>query len=163
VASLAETLGAMNDLVDEGPVQHVGVSNFPRSMLRRARETSSAPILTDQVQYHPYWDQRDLLTYCRIHDVLLTAYSPLARGGVLEDPVLVTIGNRYDKTPAQVALRWLVQQEGVATIPKASSREHLAENLAVFDFELTDAEMARIRNPNRLKTGYHFLRSQLPI
>ena len=163
VASLAETLGAMNDLVDDGLVRHVGVSNFPRSMLRRARETSSAPILTDQVQYHPYWDQRNLLTYCRIHDVLLTAYSPLARGGVLEDPVLVTIGNRYDKTPAQVALRWLVQQEDVATIPKASSRDHLAENLAVFDFELTDAEMARIRNPNRLKTGYHFLRSQLPL
>ncbi|MFC6863653.1 aldo/keto reductase [Halomicroarcula sp. GCM10025817] len=163
VASLSETLGAMNDLVDDGLVRHVGVSNFPRPMLRRARETSSAPILTDQVQYHPYWDQRKLLTYCQIHDVLLTAYSPLARGGVLDDPVLVTIGNRYDKSPAQVALRWLVQQEGVATIPKASSREHLAENLAVFDFELTDEEMARIRNPNRLKTGYHFLRSQLPF
>jgi diketogulonate reductase-like aldo/keto reductase len=163
LASLDETLDAMNDLVDEGVVRHIGVSNFPTGMLKRARETSAAPILTDQVQYHPYWDQRKLLTYCQIHDVLLTAYSPLARGGVLDDPLLVTVGNRYGKSPAQVALRWLVQQEGVVTVPKASSPEHLEENLAVFDFELTDEEMARIRNPDRVKTGVHFLRSQLPF
>jgi diketogulonate reductase-like aldo/keto reductase len=160
---LAETLGAMNDLVDDGLVEHIGVSNFSPALLDEARELSDAPILTDQVQYHPYWDQRQLLDYCRIHDVLLTAYSPLARGGVLEDPALVTIGNRYGKSPAQVALRWLVQQDGVAAIPKASSREHLEANMELFDFELTEAEMARIRSPSKAKTGYHFVRSQLPF
>lgn len=163
MAPLSETLGAMNDLVEEGLVRHIGVSNFSPSLLDKARDISSTPIFTDQVQYHPYWDQRKLLDYCRIHDVLLTAYSPLARGGVLDDPALVQIGNRYGKSPAQVALRWLVQQEGVAAIPKASSREHLEANLAVFDFELTDAEMARIRDPSKVKTGVQFVRSQLPF
>ena len=161
--SLEETLGAMNDLVDEGLVDHIGVSNFSVSLLDEARELSAAPILTDQVQYHPYWDQRRLLDYCRIHDVLLTAYSPLARGGVLNDPALVTVGNRYGKSPAQVALRWLVQQDGVAAIPKATSRDHLEANLAIFDFELTDGEMAHVRDPSKTKTGYHFVRSQLPL
>jgi diketogulonate reductase-like aldo/keto reductase len=163
MASLGETLSAMNDLVEAGLVDHIGVSNFSPSLLDEARELSAAPILTDQVQYHPYWDQTELLDYCRIHDVMLTAYSPLARGGVLEDPALVTIGNRYDKSPAQVALRWLVQQDGVAAIPKASSREHLEANLALFDFTLSDAEMARIRDPSKVKTGYHFVRSQMPF
>jgi 2,5-diketo-D-gluconate reductase B len=163
MAPLSETLGAMNDLVEEGLVRHIGVSNFSPSLLDKARDISSTPIFTDQVQYHPYWDQRKLLDYCRIHDVLLTAYSPLARGGVLDDPALVQIGNRYGKSPAQVALRWLVQQEGVAAIPKASSREHLEANLAVFDFELTDAEMERIRDPSKVKTGVQFVRSQLPF
>ncbi|WP_324663991.1 aldo/keto reductase [Haloarcula sediminis] len=163
MAPLSETLDAMNDLVDDGLVEHIGVSNFSPARLDRARELSDAPILTDQVQYHPYWDQRQLLDYCRIHDVLLTAYSPLARGGVLDDPALVTIGNRYGKSPAQVALRWLVQQEGVAAIPKASSREHLEANMAIFDFELTDEELAWIRNPSKGKTAYQFVRSQLPF
>jgi len=163
MAPLSETLGAMNDLVEEGLVRQIGVSNFSPSLLDKARDISSTPIFTDQVQYHPYWDQRKLLDYCRIHDVLLTAYSPLARGGVLDDPALVQIGNRYGKSPAQVALRWLVQQEGVAAIPKASSREHLEANLAVFDFELTDAEMERIRDPSKVKTGVQFVRSQLPF
>ncbi|SDW13091.1 Aldo/keto reductase [Haloarcula vallismortis] len=163
MASLSETLGAMNDLVEEGLVRHIGVSNFSPSLLDRARTMSSAPIFTDQVQYHPYWDQRKLLDYCRIHDVLLTAYSPLARGGVLDDPALVQIGNRYGKSSAQVALRWLVQQEGVAAIPKASSRKHLEANMAIFDFELTDAEMERIRDPSKVKTGVQFVRSQLPF
>ncbi|NLV14990.1 aldo/keto reductase [Haloarcula argentinensis] len=163
MASLSETLGAMNDLVEEGLVRHIGVSNFSPALLDEARDSSSAPIFTDQVQYHPYWDQRKLLDYCRIHDVLLTAYSPLARGGVLDDPALVQIGNKYGKSPAQVALRWLLQQDGVAAIPKASSREHLEANMAVFDFELTDAEMERIPDPSKVKTGVQFVRSQLPF
>ncbi|WP_262180431.1 aldo/keto reductase [Haloarcula laminariae] len=163
MAPLSETLDAMNGLVEEGLVEHIGVSNFSPDRLDRARELSEAPILTDQVQYHPYWDQRKLLDYCRIHDVLLTAYSPLARGGVLSDPALVQVGNRHGKSPAQVALRWLVQQAGVAAIPKASSRDHLEANMAIFDFELTDDEMAWIRNPSKSKTAGQFLRSQLPF
>jgi len=163
MAPLSETLDAMNDLVDDGLVKTIGVSNFSPSLLDEAREHSAAPILTDQVQYHPYWDQRKLLDSCRIHDVLLTAYSPLARGAVLDDPALITVGNRYDKSPAQVAIRWLLRQDGVAAIPKASSPDHLEANLAVFDFELTDEEVAYIRNPSKGKTISRFLRSQLPF
>jgi len=160
---LSETLGAMNELVERGSVRAVGVSNFTRERLHRSRELSEAPILTDQVQYHPYWDQRDLFDYCRIHDVLLTAYSPLGHGGVLEDETLRRIGERHGRTAAQVALRWLVQQEGVCAIPKASSREHLEENRAVFDFELTDEEMEQVRQPSKLQTAMSFLRGRLGV
>jgi len=162
-ASHAETLRAMTDLREEGLVRHVGVSNFDADALHAAREASDAPILTNQVQYHPYWDQTKLLDYCRIHDVLLTAYSPLGHGGVVDDPLLQRIGERYDKSAAQVALRWLIQQDGVATIPKATSREHLEANLAVFDFWLTDEEMREIGRPSKLKTAASFLRSRLGL
>jgi diketogulonate reductase-like aldo/keto reductase len=156
-----ETLAAMNELVDAGTVRHVGVSNFDLDLLDAAREASDAPILTDQVQYHPFWNQQSLLDYCRIHDVLLTAYSPLAHGGVLDDDVLERIGRRYAKTPAQVALRWLVQQDQVATIPKATSHEHLQANLEVFDFELTAAEMREIRRPSKTRSVAGFLKGRL--
>ena len=156
-----ETLRAMNDLVDDGKVHNIGVSNFDIDLLDEARELSDAPVLTDQVQYHPFWDQRELLAYCRIHDVLLTAYSPLGHGGVLDDKVLERIGRRHDKTAAQVALRWLVQQEGVATIPKATSREHLEANMAIFDFELTEAEMREIRRPSKYETVKGFLKARV--
>jgi diketogulonate reductase-like aldo/keto reductase len=156
-----ETLRAMNDLVDDGKVHNIGVSNFDVDLLDEARELSDAPILTDQVQYHPFWDQQALLDYCRIHDVLLTAYSPLGHGGVLDDKVLERIGRRHDKTAAQVALRWLVQQEGVATIPKATSREHLEANMAIFDFELTEAEMREIRRPSKYETLKGFLKARV--
>jgi len=141
---VAETLGAMADLRAEGVVRHLGMSNFTRGQLREAMEAVDAPIVADQVQYHPYVDQSDLREFCVENDLALTAYSPLARGDVLEDPELAAIGDRYEKSAPQVALRWLLQQEGVVAIPKATSRSHLEANLDVFDFSLTDAEMATI-------------------
>ena len=158
-----ETIDAMNDLVERDKVRHVGVSNYDVDLLDEARSLSDAPILTDQVQFHPFWDQTALLDYCDIHDVLLTAYSPLAHGGVLDDPVLREVGERYDKSPAQVALRWVLQHENVATVPKASSREHLEANLAVFDFELTDEEMDRVAQPSKLRTLSGIVRSRLGV
>ncbi|MFP8891075.1 aldo/keto reductase [Natrialbaceae archaeon A-CW2] len=144
-----ETLGAMNRLQEEGRIRHVGVSNFSVAQLEAAIAASRTPILTNQVEYNPYVDQDDLLEYCRDQNVLLTAYSPLAKGDVLEDETLVEIGDRYGKSPAQVALRWLVQQEGVVAIPKASSREHLEANLDVFDFKLSREEMAQVGSLRR--------------
>jgi diketogulonate reductase-like aldo/keto reductase len=143
--AIEETLGAMEQLREEGLVAHLGVSNFTRSQLAEARRVAEAPIVADQVQYHPYVDQSELHDYCVREGVALTAYSPLARGDVLDDEALRAIGDRYDKSAAQVALRYLVQQENVVAIPKATGREHLRENLAVFDFELTDEELARVR------------------
>lgn len=139
-----ETLSAMNQLQDEGLVRHVGVSNFSVEQLDDARGESTAPILTDQVRYHPYSERQSLLEYCIVNDVVLTAYSPLAKGRVTDDDTLQAIGERYDKTPAQVALRWLVQQENVVAIPKASSRSHLEENLEIFDFSLSVSEMETV-------------------
>lgn len=163
LASIAEVMVALNDCKGRGLTRHVGVSNFTTEQLQMARAASNAPVFTDQVQFHPYSPQRDLRAYCRAHDVLLTAYSPLARGGVLRDDVLAEIGVKYGKSPAQVALRWAVQQEGVVAIPKASSERHLRENLDVFDFELSDAEMVRVERPSRLRTGASFVRSQLGV
>lgn len=141
---IAETMGAMNELQDEGLVDHVGVSNFSVSQLRDAMEASETPIVTNQVEYHPYRDQTDLLEFCVEEDLALTAYSPLDEGGVVGDEALERIGERHGKTAAQVALRWLLQQPNVVTIPKAGSRDHVEQNYDVFDFELTDEEMDRI-------------------
>ncbi|GAA0465255.1 aldo/keto reductase [Halococcus dombrowskii] len=160
---LEETIGAMDDLVDDGLVDHIGVSNFGLSRLHAAREHADASILTDQVQYHPFWDQSTLVDYCQINDLMLTAYSPLAHGGAVNDDLLAEIGTRYDKTPAQVALRWLVQQDNVSTIPKSTSPAHLEANLQVFDFELTDEELRAIRRPSISRTASSFLRARLPF
>lgn len=139
-----ETLDAMTRLHREGNVRHIGVSNFSVAQLREAIQAAEIPILTNQVQYNPVHGQTDLLEFCRDNDVLLTAYSPLAKGSVARNETLAAIGERYDKSAAQVALRWLLQQEAVAAIPKAASTGHLRENLDVFDFTLTDDEMRRV-------------------
>lgn len=139
---LEETLSALQQLQEEGRALQIGVSNFPPSLLRQALEI--VPTFCIQVEYHPYLSQQVLLEIARRHDLMLTAYSPLARGEVAKDPVLREIARRHGKTPAQVTLRWLMQQDHVAAIPKASSREHLRANLEIFDFVLSEEEMSRI-------------------
>ena len=158
-----ETLRAMDELVDEGKVREIGVSNFDVERLHEAREAADHELLADQVQMNPYWDQSSLLDYCEIHDLLLTAYSPLGHGGVLSDPVLAEVGDRYGKSPAQVAIRWCLQHPNVSVIPKATSREHIAANRDVFDFELSGEEMDRIRQPSRARALSGAIRSRLPI
>lgn len=160
VASTAEVMAGLNECRRRGLTRHVGVSNFGVRQLRTARAASDAPVFTDQVQFHPFRPQRDLRAYCRAHDVLLTGYSPLAQGGLLDDDVLREIGVRYEKSPAQVALRWATQHENVVVVPKATGERHLRENLDVFDFELTDAEMVRIERPSLLRTGAAMLRGR---
>lgn len=144
-AKMAETFAAMGELVDEGVVSHVGVSNFSLEQLQHARRVSPVPLLTNQVEYHPYWEQRELLDYCQEEDIILTAYSPLAEGRVVDDPVLGEIGEKYQKSAAQVAIRWLIEQESVVTIPKSTNPDRLEENLDVFDFALTEHDRQRIQ------------------
>lgn len=141
---IEESIEAMNQLQDRGVVRHIGVSNFSVRQMQDAIDASETPILTNQVEYHPFERQDDVLESCIDNDIMLTAYSPVAEGRVTGDDVLQAIGETYGKTPAQVSLRWLIQQENVSAIPKAASREHREENLDIFDFELTDEEMARI-------------------
>lgn len=144
---LEETLGAMRELQEDGSVLHVGVSNFSPSLVEEA--AAHAEIFCNQVQYHPYRNQDALLRQAREKDYLLTAYTPLSRGGVQGDATLQRIGEAHGKTATQVALRWLVQQEKVSAIPKATSEEHLGENLNVFDFELSDEEMQSVSSLGR--------------
>ncbi len=139
---LAETMEAMTGLQQQGKVRQVGVSNFPPGLLQEA--LGYAPVFCNQVEYHPFLAQTALLDVCRQNDVLLTAYSPIAHGAVMEAPVLGDIGRKYGKSPVQVTLRWLVQQPHVAAIPKAASPDRRRQNLDIFDFELTPAEMEQI-------------------
>lgn len=165
---VAETLDAMSTLREEGAVRHLGVSNFTRAQLREAMRVADAPLVTDQVLYHPYKNRGELREFCVENDLALTAYSPLARGDVLGDPVLEGIGERHGKTAPQAALRWLIQQDGVVAIPKASSRDHIEANLAVFDFALTPEEVATIhdRSPSigrRLRDSVPRLMRRVPF
>jgi len=139
---LEETLGAMSELQEEGSVRHVGVSNFPPPMVEEA--TQHAEIFCNQVEYHPYKAQDELLEQAKEMDYLLTAYSPVAGGAAVNDATLREIGKAHGKTAAQVALRWLIQQEKVAAIPKATSEDHLRSNFDIFDFELSDEETERV-------------------
>jgi 2,5-diketo-D-gluconate reductase B len=144
---LSETLRGMEALVDEGVARNIGVSNFTSSMLMEASELASLACI--QCEYHPYLSQRPLLALARQRGMAFTAYSPLARGRVASDRTLRRIGAAHGKTAAQVSLRWLLDQENVVAIPKASSREHLEQNLDVFDFELTTEDKRAILELDR--------------
>lgn len=144
-----ETLSAMTDLVEAGKVKNIGVSNFTVSQLREASNVSETSLLTNQVEYHPFLSQKEVLEECKSRGMMLTAYSPLARGNVLDSLPLKKLGNKYGKSSAQIALRWLVQQENVSAIPKASTLQHQKENFDIFDFELKSTEMAEINELSR--------------
>jgi len=155
-----DTARAMAELRDDGLVDHAGVSNFRRWRLRKAREKSPIPILADQVRCHPYYTRETLRRECEREGHVLTAYSPLAHGGVVGDDRLAAIGDPYDRSAAQVALRWLTRRTNVVAIPKATSRDHLAANLAALDFELSDAELAEVADPSLLRTASLLLRNE---
>jgi len=144
---LEETLGAMRDLQDSGLTRHIGVSNFAPTLLRQACEL--AEVFTNQVEYHPFLSQTALLREAQRLDHLLTAYSPVARGKVEDDPVLREIGAAHGKTAGQVALRWLIQQPRVVAIPKAASEANQRRNIEIFDFALGDDEMAAVHALDR--------------
>ncbi len=143
---LEETLDAMAELKDEGFIKNLGVSNFTLNLLKDAQNKSKEPIFCDQVEYHPFISHNDLLEFCQKNDIMLTAYSPLARGKVLGNEVLEEIGKKYGKTETQVSLRYLIQQKNVVAIPKASNPQHRKENIDIFDFELSSGEMEKIAN-----------------
>lgn len=141
---LDETLAALEDVKERGLARHVGVANFTTRLLGEALDRLKVPLVTNQVEYHPFLSQDTLLRYQRAEDVALTAYCPVARGKVFSNPVLTRIGRRYGKNEAQVALRWLIQQEGVIAIPRTSKPENARLNYQIFDFALEEQEMRDI-------------------
>jgi diketogulonate reductase-like aldo/keto reductase len=136
-----ETLGAMNELVTEGKVKHIGVSNFSIAQTRDAMDHSDAPILTNQVEYNIHERKDDLLSFCIDEYIVLTAYSPIGGGDVLDTETLDEIAERYEKTAAQVAIRWLLRQPMVSPISMSSKPDRIRRNFDVFDFDLSDDEM----------------------
>lgn len=141
---LDQTIESMLILKEQGKVANIGVSNFPLSLLKQAREEYLAPIFCNQVEYHALLGQFDLLDYALEHDLMITAYSPLAQGRLINNPALVEIGKKYQKSAAQVALKWLLEQEQVVAIPKATRPEHLQANLEATQFDLDDEDFFAI-------------------
>jgi 2,5-diketo-D-gluconate reductase B len=140
---LAETLGALAHTKELGLARYIGVSNFTVALMDEAAALCPHPLVCNQVEYHPYLDQTPVKHACARHDMALVAYSPVAKGRIRNDKALAAIGRSYGKTAAQVCLRWLVQQD-VAAIPRTSRIERLSENIDVFNFALTAAEMQQI-------------------
>ncbi|NCC50479.1 MAG: aldo/keto reductase [Spartobacteria bacterium] len=141
---LADTLGAMTELKRQGKIRQLGVSNFTVEWLTRAVAVCDDPIFCNQIEYHPYIEQESPIKVCREHGIAVVGYSPLARGRAAKDDRLAAIGKKYGKSPAQVALRWLVRQTDVIAIPKGSSEEHIRENIDLFNFDLDEVDIAAI-------------------
>jgi len=140
---LAETLGAMAKMKRAGYVREIGVSNFTVALVEQAAAVSPEPLVCNQIECHPFLDQSKVIAACRKLGMAVVAYSPIARGGAQGDAVLTRIGKAHGKSAAQVSLRYLVQQN-IAVIPRTSKVERLDENFALFDFALSEAEMAEI-------------------
>lgn len=151
--SLRETIHALERLHEEGKVKNIGVSNFSTYQLMFARRVADVPIAVNQVEFHPWLNQEDLLQYCDDNDVVLTAAAPLARTEVLDDPVVRDVAEEYDRTPAQVVLRWQIRK-GIVTIPKSSTPDHIRSNFEVGDWELDAEDAARIDDIDTEKRVY---------
>lgn len=136
---------ALEDAVDDGLVRAIGVSNFAVSDLEKLLPTARIRPVVNQVELHPYWQQAELLPYLAQHGIVTEAWYPLGHGSakLLAEPAVAAASAAHGKSPVQVVLRWHVQR-GWVVIPKSTNPTHIAENLDVFDFELTDAEMAAI-------------------
>lgn len=144
---LEETFRALNRLVREGQVRHLGVSNFDLNLLKQSVDLSETPLLTDQVPYsmaNRNYVNNGVLKYCQQNDILLTAYSPVKRMDINSSRVLNEIARQRELTPAQVALAWLTGQPRVITIPLSFNPQHQAENLAAADVILSAEEMDRL-------------------
>lgn len=141
---LAEQIGALNAVRQAGKARHIGVSNFNTAQMAEAARLSAAPLVTNQVEYHPYLDQSVVLGATRAAGMALTAYYPMADGKVLQDPLLRDIATRHGRSVAQVVLRWLLQQEGVVALSKTVREDRATENMAIADMVLDAAEMNAI-------------------
>ena len=141
--SLEETLGALTEAKEQGLTRTIGVSNFPSAEFRRAQSLSASKLVTNQVEYHPYLKLSKLKAAARELESSITAWSPLAQGQIADDPTLIEIGKAHGKTPGQVTLRWLIQQDVIA-IPRTAKETRAAENFDIFDFQLSAEEMDRV-------------------
>jgi 2,5-diketo-D-gluconate reductase A len=148
VGDFVETWKAMEEMYASGRVRAIGVSNFQAHHIERLmRETGTVPAV-NQIEIHPYFNQDDLRAFDAAHGIATEAWSPIAQGQVLDDPTILAIARRIGKSAAQVTLRWHIQR-GDIVFPKSVTPARIAENFALFDFELTDADMAAITGLDR--------------
>src|SRR6267378_6917927 len=140
---LADTMKVLCNTKADGRARHIGIANFTVPLIEEAVKLASEPLVTNQIEVHPFLDQGKVLAACRKHGVSVTAYCPLARGKVPGNETLERLGKAHGKSASQVALRYLAQQ-GIIPIPRTANPDHLAADFAVFDFKLGDDEMAEI-------------------
>ncbi|MGD7045666.1 aldo/keto reductase [Jeotgalibacillus proteolyticus] len=143
-----ETWQALETLYKEGRVRAIGVSNFKPHHLEDIIAKCDIVPMVNQVEYHPQFNQRELHDFCKKHSIQLEAWSPLMQGGLLENPILVEIAEKHNKSTAQVIIRWDIQT-GVVTIPKSVNPKRIAQNADVFDFELSQEDMDKISTLNQ--------------
>lgn len=149
-----DTWKAMERLVDEGMIRSAGLSNFYTEHLEPVLAAAQTAPVVDQIEYHPGLEQEETVALCRQNDILVEAWSPLGRGHLLDNPLLLSIGEKYGKTPAQVLIRWCMQND-VLPLVKSVHAERIRENLAVFDFTLSDADRAAIASLPEARFGSH--------
>lgn len=141
----ADSWRAMEELQAEGKIKSIGVSNFFQEHLEALAETARVTPAINQLEFHPGYWQQELVAYCKAKQITVESWSPMARGKVFGNEVLEAIAKKYHKTVSQVCLRWILQHE-VLVIPKSTSPERIAENTALFDFQLSPEEMLRINS-----------------
>lgn len=145
---ISETLEALAEVKENGKTRNVGVSNFTISHLEEAINYFPDLITVNQVEFHPFLYQKELLDYCQRNNIVLTAYSPLARGKIFKDKRIVNLAKEIDKSPARLVLKWMVEKQ-IVVIPKSSTIEHLKDNMDLFDWELPDEAKDVIENLNK--------------
>jgi methylglyoxal/glyoxal reductase len=145
-----DTWRALEKLYKDGRVRAIGVSNFKVHHLASILANCEIKPMVNQVEYHPRFNQRELHDFCKKNEIQLEAWSPLMQGGLLDEPTLVEIANKYNKSTAQVIIRWDIQT-GVVTIPKSVKPQRIAENADIFDFELSQEDMDKINALNQDK------------
>jgi diketogulonate reductase-like aldo/keto reductase len=141
---LKDSIGALNDVKRRGLARHIGVSNFSAKLLDEAVGLSAEPLVANQCEYHPYLDQSRVRAACKRHGLAFTSYCPLGRGELPQNPVIQEIAACHGRSAGQILLRWHVQQPGTVAIPKSGNRDRIAQNIDIFDFALSEDEMARI-------------------
>jgi diketogulonate reductase-like aldo/keto reductase len=146
---LEGSIAALCDAKRRGLAKHVGVSNFPVALLERAVALATEPLAANQCEYHPHLDQTKVIAACRRHGLAFLSYAPIGKGAVLEEPAVRAIAARHGRTPAQVVLRWHLQQDGVGAIPKSANPKRIAENFDVFGFTLSDEDTRAISGLTR--------------
>ena len=151
-----ETLAAFDELYGNGVIRHIGLSNFTPTLLEEAVDVLETPLFAHQVECHPLFQQATLRTIARETGHYLVAYSPLAKGAVMDVPELVEIAEEYDATPVQVSLAWLLSKENVVPIPKSTSRSHIRENYEARQLKLDQRTIERIDRIDRTERMVDF-------
>lgn len=141
---LAEQIGALNEVRKAGKVRHIGVSNYNIQLMADAVALSDAPIVTNQIEVHPYIDQSKVMAAAKETGMSITSYYAMADGKVFEDDVLKELGAKYGKSVAQIVLRWVIQHDGLIALSKTVGEERVVENFDIFDFEISTADMQAI-------------------